>query len=232
LLGRGEVATTWSLAFAQLGDPATGLLRLAACCAAEDVPLDLLLRPRPGLEFAAQVSPLLTPLLDDELIRDDAVAGLRRYSLISAPQDGQVSVHRLVQAITLDQLPEDERTAWRRAAALVIEAALPSDPADPATWPAFALLLPHVQSTLESASSGTFRTAQFLARLGNYAAARDQVKQVRDAREKSLGAEAPNTLAARADLAYYSGAAGNPTEAGRGPGPVHRTGTGNRTRVR
>jgi hypothetical protein len=232
LLGRGEVATTWSLAFAQLGNPATGLLRLAACCAAEDVPLDLLLRPRPGLEFAAQVSPLLTPLLDDELIRDDAVAGLRRYSLISAPQDGQVSVHRLVQAITLDQLPEDERTAWRRAAALVIEAALPSDPADPATWPAFALLLPHVQSTLESASSGTFRTAQFLARLGNYAAARDQVKQVRDAREKSLGAEAPNTLAARADLAYYSGAAGNPTEAGRGPGPVHRTGTGNRTRVR
>ena len=128
LLGRGEVATTWSLAFAELGDPATGLLRLAACCAAEDIPLDLLLRPRPGLEFGAQVAPLLGPLLDDELARDDAVAGLRRYSLISAPQDGRVSVHRLVQAITLDQLPDDDRTAWRRAAALVIEAALPSDP--------------------------------------------------------------------------------------------------------
>ena len=57
LLGRGEaagydkqVATTWSLALAAVGPdgPAAGLLRLAACCAAEDIPLDLLLRPGPG----------------------------------------------------------------------------------------------------------------------------------------------------------------------------------------
>ena len=53
------------------------------------------------------MAPLLGPLLDDELARDEAVAGLRRYSLISAPRDGLVSVHRLVQAITLDQLPAD-----------------------------------------------------------------------------------------------------------------------------
>ena len=54
LLGRGEpagydkrVATTWALAFAELGGagPAAGLLRLVACCAAEDIPLGLLLRP-------------------------------------------------------------------------------------------------------------------------------------------------------------------------------------------
>ena len=54
LLGRGDpagydkrVTTTWSLAFAGLGGagPAAGLLRLVACCAAEDIPLDLLLRP-------------------------------------------------------------------------------------------------------------------------------------------------------------------------------------------
>ena len=62
LLGRGEpagydkrVTTTWALAFAEL-QPARplggGLLRLAACCAAEDIPLHLLLRPRPGLADA------------------------------------------------------------------------------------------------------------------------------------------------------------------------------------
>ena len=116
LLDRGEAAgydkrvtTTWALAFAELGQagPAAGLLRLAACCAAEDIPLPLLLRPRPGLELGAQVAPLLGPLLDDELARDDAVAALRRYSLISAPHDGRVSVHRLVQAITLAQLPAE-----------------------------------------------------------------------------------------------------------------------------
>ena len=54
-------------------------------------------------------APVLVPLLDDELARDEAVAGLRRFSLISAPQGGLVSVHRLVQAITLDQLPARRR---------------------------------------------------------------------------------------------------------------------------
>ena len=77
-----RVTTTWSLAFARLGGagPAAGLLRLVACCAAEDIPLHLLLRP--GLsagDFDAVVAPVLVPLLEDELARDEAVAGLRRY---------------------------------------------------------------------------------------------------------------------------------------------------------
>ncbi len=86
LLGRGDpagydkrVTTTWALAFAELGEasPAAGLLRLAACCAAEDIPLHLLLQPRPGLaaEFGPEVAPLLVPLLEDELARDEAVDG-------------------------------------------------------------------------------------------------------------------------------------------------------------
>ena len=65
LLARGEpagdgktVATTWSLAFGRLeqsAPSAVGLLRLLACCAAEAIPLSLLLQPRPGLadEFRA-----------------------------------------------------------------------------------------------------------------------------------------------------------------------------------
>ena len=135
LLGRGDpagydkrVATTWALAFAELGGagPAAGLLRLVACCAAEDIPLDLLLRPGLAAEdFDAGVAPVLVPLLEDELARDEAVAGLRRFSLISAPRNGLVSVHRLVQAITLVQLPAAEAEAWRRAAAALIDAAVP-----------------------------------------------------------------------------------------------------------
>ena len=213
LLGRGEVATTWSLAFAQLSEPAAGLLRLAACCAAEDVPLDLLLRPRPGLEFGAQVEPLLRPLLDDELARDDAVTGLRRYSLISAPRDGRVSVHRLVQAITLDQLPDDDRIAWHRAAATVVEAALPTDPQDPVGWPEFAALLPHAEATLNPASDGMLRIAQSLGSAGSYAAARDLAQQVSQARDRRLGAEHVDTLTACAELAFWTGCAGDPASA-------------------
>jgi len=219
LLGRGDpagydkrVATTWALALARLGGagPAAGLLRLAACCAAEDIPLGLLLRPGPAAgDFDAVVGPVLVPLLDDELARDEAVAGLRRFSLISAPRGGLVSVHRLVQAITLDQLPPVEAEAWRRAAAAVIGAALPGDPQDPGCWPVFAVLLPHAQAVLDPASNGMDKVARYLGASGSYAAALAVQRQVLRAWEETQGAEHPDTLTARGNLAYYTGEAGD-----------------------
>ncbi len=211
-----RVTTTWSLAFAALGGagPAAGLLRLVACCAAEDIPLGLLLRP--GLaagDVDAVVAPLLVPLLGDELARDEAVAGLRRFSLISAPRGGLVSVHRLVQAITLDQLPAPEAEAWRRAAAAVIEAALPGDPLDPGSWPVFAALLPHAQAALDPASYGMYQLARYLGESGSYAAALAVQQQVLQAREETLGAEHPDTLTARGYVAALTGRAGDPAGA-------------------
>jgi hypothetical protein len=84
-----QVTTTWALAFDQLQtapQAAAGLLRLLACCAPEAIPLGLLLRPRPELTatFGPQVGPLLVPLLGDPLAAADALAALRRYSLVSA----------------------------------------------------------------------------------------------------------------------------------------------------
>ena len=161
LLGRGEptgypgtvATTTWRLAFEDLehaSPGAAGLLRLLAFCAPEAVPLRLLLRDRPGLagRLSDEVAPVLAPLLGDPVVAGDAIGALRRYSLISPPADGAVSVHRLVQAVTADQMPADVAQAWRLAAALV-EAAIPGDPELPGTWPAYAALLPHAQAVLD-----------------------------------------------------------------------------------
>ena len=223
LLGRGDpagydkrVATTWALAFAELGGagPTAGLLRLVACCAAEDIPLDLLLRPGLAAEdFDAAVAPVLMPLLEDELARDEAVAGLRRFSLISAPRNGLVSVHRLVQAITLDQLPAQQAAAWRRAAAAVIGAALPGDSQDPGCWPVFAALLPHAQAALDPASDGMYQLARYLGASGSYAAALAVQRQVLHAWEETRGAEHPGTLTARTNQATWTGEAGDPGRA-------------------
>jgi tetratricopeptide (TPR) repeat protein len=159
LLARGEiagygkqVATAWALAFDQLqqtAPEAIWLLRLLACCAPEQIPLNLLLQPRPELEesLAPDVAPLLLPLLKDPLAADSAVAALRRYSLISPAVKGSVSVHRLVQAVTVAQLPADQAEAWRQAARSLIAAALPADTAQPGSWAFCAALLPHVQVT-------------------------------------------------------------------------------------
>jgi hypothetical protein len=222
LLARGEiagydkrVATTWALAFAELDQvgPTTGLLRFTACCAAEDIPLHLLLRPGLGAEFGPQVAPLLMPLLEDDLTRDEAVAGLRRYSLISEPHDGLVSVHRLVQAITLDEMPADLTTAWRQATAVVIEAALPEDPEDPAAWPVMAALLPHAQAALTPASYGWVKIVTYLRVIGNNTAALVLQRQILDACEADLGVGDPRTLTAHASLATLTGEVGDPAVA-------------------
>ena len=99
------MATTWRLAFERLQQSApgaVGLLRLLAFCAPEAIPLRLLLQPRPGLagRLGGEVAPVLAPLLEDPLAAGDAIAALRRYSLVTPAADGSVSVHRLVQAVT------------------------------------------------------------------------------------------------------------------------------------
>ena len=203
LLARGEptgysktVAKTWSLAFGRLeqAEPgAVGLLRLLAFCAPEAVPLRLLLQPRPGLagSLEAQVVPVLTRLLEDPLAVNDAVAVLGRYSLVSLAADGSVSVHRLVQAVTVDHMPADLAGHWRQAAAAVIEAAIPAHTDQPETWPVCTALLPHARVALSDHSDGLARIANYLGRRGSYAAARDLQLRILEARERVLDAEHP-----------------------------------------
>jgi Tetratricopeptide repeat len=219
LLARGKptgydstVAATWSLAFTELqqsAPAAVGLLRLLAFCAPEPVPLRLLLQPRPGL--AEEVAPVLGPLLDDDLAAGDAVAALRRYSLLTLAGDGLVLVHRLVQAVTADQMPGDLRQAWQTTAAALMEAAIPDATRLPETWPACALLLPHARAVLGPTSGGMGRIARYLGWSGSYPAARDLWQLIADAYkdDDAYGPEHWDTLRARGKLAGWTGWAGD-----------------------
>jgi Tetratricopeptide repeat len=211
------VATTWSLAFEQLeiSEPsAVGLLRLLACCAPEAVPLDLLLQPRPWLaELDEGVAASLAPLLEDPLAAGDAIASLRRYSLATPVGEGQVSVHRLVQAVTINQMPE-LADRWRQAAASLIEAAIVgTDSRLPHTWRIFGSLLPHAEKALPPQNVGIERIASYLGNSGSYATARDLQRRTLEAREQILGTDHPDTLTARRNLARWVGEAGDAAEA-------------------
>jgi hypothetical protein len=212
----GTVATTWTLAFGQLQDSdpgAAGLLRLLAFCAPEEIPLRLLLQSRPGLaeKLGPEVAPVLVPLLEDELAAGDAVAALRGYSLVRPAGDGLVSVHRLVQGVTADQMPDELRDAWRQATAAVVEAAIPADPDQPAVWPVCAVLLPHARAVLGLTSGGMHRIANYLAHSGSNPAAWDLFQLIADAlsQDSAYGPEHPDTLSARDTLAYFTGEAGD-----------------------
>jgi hypothetical protein len=221
LLARGEVAghpdvaATLGLALSRLAEQApaaAGLVRLLAFLAPEPVPLSLLLVSDRAAEWLSPgVAATVVPLLGDPVAAGDAIAALRRYSLVTPAGDGLLLVHRLVQAITRAQLPADEAAGWAQAAAGLIEAAVPGDPRLPATWPVCAVLLPHARAVLDLTSGGIWQIADYLGWSGSYPAARDLCQLIVDAHTGSdtYGPEHPRTLAARHNLAYSMGDAGD-----------------------
>jgi hypothetical protein len=135
-LSRGEgspdypatVATTWNMAFEALQKTqpaAIGLLKLCAFFAPDDMPYALL------RDNASVLPKLLSGLVSDYLQWDDALFALRHYALMKTAGES-LSVHRLVQAITRDRLPGDERTQWAEAALKCMAAAFPV----PGSWAA------------------------------------------------------------------------------------------------
>lgn len=226
LLARGQpwgyasrVASTWDLSFDALrtsAPDAVSLLRLVSCLAPEAIPLGLLLgtgqplRAEPGDEGVAAA---LAPLLRDGFAVDDARRALGDYSLARGAPGGMLIVHRLVQAITLERLGDRARNAWQKAAAALVEGALPTDPEIPDTWESFALLLPHALATFDPGRTGLGVLLSYLDVSGDYPTVRDlQEKVVADTIAR-YGERAEEALEARAKLALWTGLAGDPLAA-------------------
>jgi hypothetical protein len=213
------VTTTWSLAMAQLETDSLGaitLLRISAHLAPDGIPFRLLLQhsrarlPRRGMN--RRITKQVRTLCRDSLALDDAVAALRSHSLIG-PAGQTFGVHRLVQAVTRNRMPADDRRAWRRTAAALVEAAVPPDTSVREAWPVCQLLLPHAQAAANLLGKPMWRLADFLGSSGDYAAARAQWDTLANAYTTRLGLEHPDTLTARANLAFWTGEAGDPAAA-------------------
>ena len=107
-----SVARTWLLAFGHLsGDrpAAVELLRLCALLDPDDIDLDVL------AAGAAEAGGVLAAALGDPLERAETAGALARASLVTATAEGRLRVHRLVQAVTRDQLDEDQTQPGRDA---------------------------------------------------------------------------------------------------------------------
>lgn len=147
--------------------------------------------------------------MQDPFTALDATAELRRYSLVSPAEPGTVSVDRLVQAVTLDQLPDGYRRAWREAAGALVEAALPDEPRYREHWPAFVALLPHASAALDLTAPGTTKVTEYLGASGDHVNGRIVRQDVyRDALDR-LGPEHPETLRTRLWFAKWTGHAGD-----------------------
>jgi Tetratricopeptide repeat len=222
LLARGEVvghpasvAATLGLALSRLekeAPAAAGLVRLLACLAPEPLPLTVLLADAQAAEkLAPGVAASVRPLLGDPVAVGDAVAALRRYSLVTPAGNGLVLMHRLVQSITLAQVLAEVVGEWEWSAAALVEAAVPANTEQSAVWPVCAMLLPHARAVLDLTSGGVWRIARYLGYSGSYPAARDLFQLIAEAYNEveAYGPVHPDTLAIRANLAGWTGLAGD-----------------------
>ena len=222
MLGRGEptgypetVATTWRLALRTCSRPSRARPGCCGCWLSarpRRSRCGLLLQPRPGPaeDLPPAVAAALAPLLDDELAAGDAVAALRGYSLTARPGTGRCRCTGWSRRSPPTRCPGSWQRQWRQAAASLIEAAIPSDPQQPDTWPTFAALLPHAQAVLDLTSRGIWQIARYLGYSGSYPAARDLFRLIADAlgEDEACGPEHPDTLTARGNLARWTGRTG------------------------
>ena len=138
-----SVARTWLLAFGQLSGnrpAAVDLLRLCAFLDPDDIDLDVL------AAGTAEAGGVLASALGDPLERTETAGALARASLVTATAQDRLRVHRLVQAVTRDQLDEDQTAAWSERTLSLVGAVFPAVPQDHLSWPVCASLAPHVEA--------------------------------------------------------------------------------------
>lgn len=194
LVARGEpptgyeytVATTWDLSFEQAKEEcaaAADLLNLCAFLGPDDIPLDII---RAGSKHLPE---RLAGAARDDLAWDEAIAALRRYSLVEVSDDA-LSLHRLVQAVTRDRLSAEDRREWAGAAVAVLNGAFPADiQTGVDTWPLCSRLLPHALASAADAQkldAAAEPTLGLLNQVGVYLRGRAQFADAKAAFERAL----------------------------------------------
>jgi tetratricopeptide (TPR) repeat protein len=179
-----SVAGTWLMSFRQLSDErpaAVDLLRLCAFLDPDDIDLDLLSTGR------GEADNVLAAVFDDQE-RTETVGALAVRSLVIVPAQGHLQVHRLVQAVTRDQLDDDQSAVWAERALGLVAAILPPEPGDYRTWSVYAKLAPHIEAVTGHATSppSLTRKIDLLRKLGNYLSESEQLRAARITVERLL----------------------------------------------
>ena len=183
-------------------DPAAAeLASLCAFLAAEPVPEDL---------FTGAVSVLPGELgrrAADPLAWRQTLAQMTRQSLARIDHRG-LQMHRLTQAILRDRLTPARAAATRTCTEAILAVGNPGDPPNPATWPRWARLMPHVLAADLAATDSpalrelTRHACWYLLERGDACAAHDLISGLRQQWRDRLGEDHEHALMAAHYLAW------------------------------
>ncbi len=136
---------------AQIDPAAVALVRIGAFLAPEPIPTEILTRPiaATGCSQPPEIE-VLAAAVANPITAHRSLGRVGSYGL--ARVDRGLQLHRLTQAVLRDQLTADEAAAYRSYAQALLVAADPGDKRDPACWPGWARMLPHLLATDPAAS--------------------------------------------------------------------------------
>ncbi len=180
------------------------LLTLAAYLGPEPIPLTLF------SAHPAQLSDSLAIVVGDPLVFTELIRLLRQYGLARV-EPGTLELHRLLAAILRSQ--PHQQPGLPVLVVGLLRAAVPDAPwNNPAAWPAWRQLLPHVLTATSPHHTFTgverdvawllHRAAEYLDTRGEPATARPLFEHALELRRSMLGEEHPDTLALAGSLSF------------------------------
>jgi tetratricopeptide (TPR) repeat protein len=212
-----SVAASWQVAFDELTatDPAAvQLLTLTAWLAPEPVPLTVF------TDNAAMLPEPLAGAARDPLVWAQLLGVLRRRAAARVSPNALL-LHRIPAALLRTHSPvAAPLNGWAVLAVHLLQAAVPADPWNqPATWPVWQTLLPHVLAVTDVARAPNTvaedldwlldRMAAYLHTRGEPRAARPHFQRAYERRRARRGADHHDTLAAASNLGLDLSALGD-----------------------
>lgn len=181
----GTVATTWSISFQNVereNPAAAELLGLCAFFAPDHIPIKML------VAGADDMPESLAATARDNLLLDEALMALRKYSLVEVNNE-TLTVHGLVQAVIRHAMDDEALVQWTRVAVHVVNASFPNESGDVRTWPICSSLLPHASTALSHAEATQFssnETSRLLNQVGLFLYGRAEYAEAKRMYERAL----------------------------------------------
>jgi tetratricopeptide (TPR) repeat protein len=206
LLGAGTasdyhlpVAAAWNVPLSKLRRDHKAALQLLQLCAFFG-PEPISRRLFTGVRDAP-VPPELWEALRDPIMLNQAIREISRYSLAKIDhRNSSLQLHRLVQAVLKNQLPDDAKDKMRHAVHYMLAHADPADPDLSDNWRRYAELLPHVvMSRAVECEDPLVRAllqglVTYLLNIGDFGGARDLAYQARESWSRENGDQELDTL--------------------------------------
>ena len=192
----GTVAGTVQLSAQRLAQTYIAAAQMAGICAflaSEPIPLSL---------FTGAADKLPKPLSGsaaDPLAWRKMLTALNQSALAQA-DEMTVHMHRLTQAILRDQLTPAQAAATRTQTETILAVSDPGDPSNPATWPMWAGLMPHLLAAgLAATDSPALRTmacdaCEYLLARGDPRTAQNLASDLLQRWRRRLGSDDEQTL--------------------------------------